>query len=127
MRNVLRALTALTAVAAQSVDPALCPAHAPTHTCRSRGSEDVPYKRRVAQEISLPWEPLETIGSKEMKKIALSRAHVQGSNMAVWLREWMLLLGSPITPLALQRVEQACLSRLPSSPEQSTRKSPARS
>ena len=40
-------------------------------------------------------------------------AHVQGSNMAVWLREWMLLLGSPITPLALQRVEQACLLRLP--------------
>jgi hypothetical protein len=117
MRNVLRALTA---VAAQSVDPALCPAHAPTHTCRSRGSEDVPYKRRVAQEISLPWEPLETIGSKEMKKIALSRrflvctlAHVRDSDAAGWLREWMLFLGSPITPLACSTYVIVDLASLP--------------
>jgi hypothetical protein len=73
--------------------------------------KDVLKRRAVAQEISLPWEPLQ-MGSSEMKKIALSwrllvhlRIHMRDSvDMAVWMQEWMVLLGSnlayhSITPL----------------------------
>jgi hypothetical protein len=54
-------------------------------------------KRRVAQEISLPWEPLR-LGSSEMKKIALSwrvlvhlrlRMCEKVVIMPVWVQEWM--------------------------------------
>ena len=52
MSSVSRALTA---VATQSDNS---PAYTPTHTCRSRVGEADVLKRRVAQEISLPWEPV---------------------------------------------------------------------
>lgn len=47
----------------------------------------MPCKRRLAQEISLPWEPLETMGSKEMKKIALSwrfLVHLRMCEIVIW-------------------------------------------
>jgi hypothetical protein len=114
-----------TVVATQSGDN---PTHAPTHTCRSRGREDV-LKRRVAQEISLPWEP-HRLGSSEMKKIALSwrvLVHLRLRMceiviMPVWVQEWMECRAR-ISHRSAVAVNQACSSRL----RQSTCESPGRS
>jgi hypothetical protein len=115
---------ALTAVAAQSVDnPALrCPRPDSYVSIPWQGGRAMQTARRRRDKPAVGTARNNGVQRDEedcvIVEIPGTLAHVRDSDMAVWLREWTSLLG---TPLACSG--RASLPVKTSSPEQSTRKS----